>query len=175
MASAISAIPSGVTNVVQGEFTTGSTGGTAETFTIPYTGTGYPIAFMAYVKGGPYNNTSSGNTTWYNSLVRYDAGFYSMVKSRENVAPSYNSGADNYGTMTVIYKNSTTSATSYTRTSTTSSVVYAASTADATSSISCIKFKGNGTTVSYYIGNATSTTIGFAKNTTYSYIAIYSS
>lgn len=164
----------GATNIVQGTFTTGSSGNTTGTFTINYSGSGYPIALCVYVNGGAYNNTSSGDTTWYNSVVRYDVGAYYMTKARTTSAPTFaTSGADNYGVVAVIYKNSTSTATSYTRTS--GMTVNTFSSSSASASTACIRFKGNGKTVSYYIGNGGSSSIGFAKSTEYAYIAIYSS
>lgn len=164
----------GATNIVMGTFTTGTTGNTTGTATINYTGTGYPIALMVFVKGGAYNNSTSGNTTWYNSMTRYDCGWYSMIKARTTSTPTYTtSGADNYGTVAVIYKNSTSSATSYTRTSSMTANVFSSSSAAASTAM--CRFKGNGKTLSYYIGNATSSTIGFPKSTEMQYIAIYSS
>lgn len=162
-------------NIVQGTFTTGSTGGSTGTFTIPYTGSGYPIALMVVVKGGAYNNSSTGDTTWYNSVDRYDAGVFYMTKSRIPNPPSYaSSGADNQGVTAVIYKNSTSTATTYTRTSSMSQYVYNSSSANATASNACVRFKGNGTTVSYYVGNRTSSTVGLARDTEFEYIAVYS-
>lgn len=164
----------GATNIVMGTFTTGTTGNTTGTATINYTGTGYPIALMVFVKGGAYNNSTSGNTTWYNSMTRYDCGWYSMIKARTTSTPTYTtSGADNYGTVAVIYKNSTSNATSYTRTSSMTANVFSSSSAAASTAM--CRFKGNGKTLSYYIGNATSSTIGFPKSTEMQYIAIYSS
>ena len=163
----------GASNVVQGTFTTGGTGNTTGTFTIPYTGNGYPVALVVYVTGGAYNNTTSGDTTWYNSMTRYDVGWYSMVKGRTTSAPTYEtSGADNYGNVAIIYKNSTSNNLTYARTSTMTANTFSSSSAAA--STACIRFKGNKTTVSYYIGNGTSSSMGFAKNTELSYIAIYS-
>lgn len=165
----------GASNIVQGEFTTGSTGGGTETFTIPYTGSGYPISLTVVVKGGAYNNTSSGDTDWYNSVNRYDVGVYYMTKSRIPTTPSYaSSGDDNRGVVAIIYKNSTSTATTYTRTSTMTAYVYNASSANANPSTNCVRFKGNGTTVSYYIGNRASGSIGLARDTTFQYIAVYS-
>ena len=164
----------GASNIKQGTFTTGSTGGGTATFDTGYSGSGYPIALIIYVDGGAYNNGTGGNTTWYNSVTRYDCGWYAMVKSRTTTTPTYGtSGADNYGTVAIIYKNSTSTATTYTRTSSMTANSYSSSNAGA--STACARFKGNGKTVSYYIGNAGSSTIGFAKSTKYAYIAIYSS
>ena len=52
--------------------------------------------------------------------------------------------------------------------------VYNASSANANPSTNCVRFKGNGTTVSYYIGNRASGSIGLARDTTFQYIAVYS-
>ena len=170
------AVQSGATNFVQGSFTTGSTRGSTGTVSIPYTGTGYPIMLVVQVKGGAYNNATGGNTTWYNSLTRYDCGWYSMTKSQGTVAPTYTtSGAANYGTVAVIYKNSTSNATSYTRTSSMTINAFTSSSGNAAASTSAVKFKGNNKTLSYYIGNAGSSTIGFPPDTEMEYFVVYSS
>ena len=165
----------GASNICQGTFTTGSTGATTATFDTGYTGSGYPIAMFIYVDGGPYNNSSTygGNTTWYNSKVRYDCGFYAMVKSRVPEAPDYSSVQN--GTVAIIYKNSTSSSTTYTRTSTMTAGAYVSGTTNASASTGCARFKGDSKTVSYYVGNGTSDTIGFPKSTKMAYIVIYSS
>lgn len=165
----------GASNIVQGEFTTGSSGGTTGTFTIPYAGSGYPISLMVVVKGGAYNNSSSGDTTWYNSVNRYDAGVFYMTKARMTSAPTYTTTADSYGVVVVIYKNSTSQATSYSRSLSMNASVYNTSSTNASTGANCIRFKGNGTTVSYYVGNRGSSTIGLARDTTFQYIAVYSS
>ena len=166
---------SGASNVVQGSFTTGSSRNTTQTITINYSGTGYPIAVMIFIKGGSYNNSSTGNTTWYNSVNRYDVGNYSMSKSRGTTTPSWStSGADNQGVVDIIYKNSTSTATTYTRTSTMTANVFTSSSTSAQASTACVRFKGNNKTMSVYIGNKGSGSIGFASETEYSYIVIYS-
>lgn len=165
----------GVTNVVQGEFTTGSTRNTTQNITINYSGSGYPIAVMIFIKGGAYNNSSTGNTTWYNSLNRYDVGHYSMSKARVTTTPSYStSGADNYGVVDIIYKNSTSTSTTYTRTSTMTANIFTSSSTSAQASTACVRFKGNSKAMSVYIGNKGSSSIGFASETEYTYIVIYS-
>ena len=160
--------------LVMGNFTTANSNGTGSV-SLSYNGSGYPIALFIYVDGGAYNNSSQGNTTWYNSVSRYDVGFYSMVKSRTTSSPTYETtGADNYGTVTIIYKNSTSTATQYTRTSTMTANTYTSSSTNASASTLCAVFKGNGKTLSYYIGNRGSSSIGLARNTTFQYIVIYS-
>lgn len=166
----------GVTNVVQGSFTTGATRNTTQNITINYSGTGYPIAVMIFVKGGAYNNSSTGNTSWYNSVNRYDIGHYSMSKARGTTTPTYStSGADNYGVVDIIYKNSTSTSTTYTRTSTMTANIFTSSSTSAQSSTACVRFKGNNKAMSVYIGNNGSSSIGFASGTEYTYIVIYSS
>lgn len=165
----------GATNIVQGTFTTGSTRAGTGSTSLSYNGTGYPIALMVYVNGGAYNNTSGGNTTWYSSVDRYDVGTFYMTKSEMNTTPTYVSSGSvtaNGGVVTIVYKNSTSDSTSYTRTSNMSAKTYNSS--DATTTYNCIRFKGNGKTLSWYVGNKGSSTIGLAPSTTYAYIVVYS-
>ena len=164
----------GTANIVQGTFTTGSTTGTAESVSIPYTGSGYPIALFVYVDGGAYNNSTGGNTTWYNSVQRYAIGMFSMVKSQVPVTPTYStSGGANYGTVAVIYKNSTSQATTYSRTSSMTANIYtsASTNANATATTT-VRFKGNGKTLTYFVA---SSSYGLLASTKYAYIVIYSS
>ena len=161
--------------LVQGTFTTGSTRASTGSTSITYNGTGYPIAVMVFINGGAYNNTSGGNTTWYSSVDRYDVGTFYMTKSEMNTTPTYVSSGSvtaNGGVVTIVYKNSTSDSTSYTRTSNMSAKTYNSS--DATTTYNCIRFKGNGKTLSWYVGNKGSSTIGLAPSTTYAYIVVYS-
>lgn len=161
----------GSNNVVQGSFTTGSTRATTGTVNINYNGNGYPVACIIFINGGAYNS----ETEYYSSVNRYDVGFYSMAKAVTDSTPTYvasSSLTQNQATVTIIYKNSTSSATSYTRTSSMSAITFNSS--NATTTYNCIRFKNNATTMTYYIGNKGSSTIGFAPSTTYHYIVIYS-
>lgn len=169
----------GASNVVMGTFITSSTTGAASTFTIPYTGSGYPMQLRIWIDGGTYNNSSTGNTTWYNLVQRYAIGEFSITKARMDSAPSWaTSGAENYGVVMLIYKNGTSNATSYSRTSAMSANSY--STIDASGGASAtpvVKFKGNGKTVSYWVGYYTSSSsysYGLVANTKYAYLAVYS-
>ena len=164
----------GASNIVQGTFTTGSTTGTAESVSIPYTGSGYPIALFVYVDGGPYNNSTGGNTTWYNSVQRYAIGMFSMVKSQVPVTPTYStSGGANYGTVAVIYKNSTSQATTYSRTSAMTANIYTSSSTNANATATTtVRFKGNGKTLTYFVA---SSSYGLLASTKYAYIVVYSS
>lgn len=163
----------GASNVVQGTFTTGSTRGSTGTFAIPYTGNGYPIALMVFVKGGVYNPGSSGNSQWYQSTNRYDVGQYCMVKSATPTEPTYG-GTNAQGAVCTIYKNSTTISTTYSGARKCDELTYGGETDSAQASTLCVRFKGNGTTVSYFIGELSQTTIGLAPDTEYAYIAVYS-
>jgi len=166
----------GCTRLVTGNFTTTSTRAGTGSVSINYTGSGYPIACMVYISNGANNTTESGNTTWVNSVVRYDVGFYSMSKAEINTTPTYvtsTSVTANQGVVTIIYKNSTSDSTSYTRTSNMAAVVY--NSTDAASSYNCVRFKGNGKTLSYYTGNKASNRVGLVPSTKYDYIVVYSS
>lgn len=165
----------GASNIVMGTFTTGATRASTGTFSINYTGSGYPIALIVVVNGGMYNNTSTGDTTWYNSTNTYDAGLFCMVKANTTVAPSYSNGPDDIATKIVVYKGSSSSATTYSVTQKTNTAGYKNSISSAGNGANCVIFKGNGTTVSYYIGNKASNRIGLAPSTEFQYIAIYSS
>lgn len=173
-ASAVVNVSGGASNFVTGTFTTGSSTGTAATFSTGYTGSGYPIALMIWVDGGPYNNSTGGNTTWYNSVQRYAIGMFSLVKSQTTTTPTYaTSGAANYGTVSLIYKNSTSQATTYSRTSSMTANSYTSSSTNANAtSTTAVRFKGNGTTVTYFVA---STSYGLLASTKYAYCVLYSS
>ena len=166
----------GCTQLVTGTFTTGSTGGSNSTVSLSYSGSGYPILAVVYVDGGAYNNSSSGNTTWYNSTSRYDVGFVVMSKARITSTPTYStSGEDNYGIINYVYKNSTSNSTSYSRNGSMTANSYTSSSTNASSGNNMIRFKGNGKTLAYYVGNLSSSTYGLARSTKFAYIVIYSS
>ena len=178
LANKILNVPSGgggCVKLVQGTFTTTSSRASTGTVSINYTGNGYPIALMVFINGGAYNNTSQGDTTWYNNTNRYDVGAYYMTKSEMNTTPTYVSSGSvtaNGGVVCIIYKNSTSTSTTYTRTSNMTAKVYNSS--NATTTYNCIRFKNDAKTLSYYTGNLTSNTIGLAPSQSYAYIVIYS-
>ena len=173
LAQLIVNVSSGANNIVEGTFTTGATRNQAGSVTLSYSGNGYPIAAMVFIDGGAYNNTTSGNTTWYNSVSRYDCGVWYMSKARTTSTPTYStSGEDNYGVTAYIYKNSTSNSTSYTRNSSMTSNTYSSS--NATTGLTCVRFKSK-TTLSYWVGNAASNNIGFPPSTKMKYIVVYSS
>ena len=160
----------GASNFVTGTFTTPSTTSTNDTVTVPYTGTGYPIALIIFVEGGCYNSAISG---WYNSVTRYAAGQFCITKGVATTAPSYGaSGSENYGTVQLLYKNSTSSATTYSSTRMINANSYSSSNANGTSNTS-VRWRNN-TTISYRTSGGTSSTYGLLADTTYRYVVMYS-
>lgn len=153
-------------NLVQGEFTTSSSAGTG-TVTLDYSGSGHPIACIVVVKNGAYNSSS---TPWYSSVQRYAVGQWTMTKSNMTSTPTYStSGSQNQGVTTAIYKNSTSSSTSYTRTSGMNTNVFSSSNAS-NSALNVVKFKSK-TQMSYYVNTSS---YGLLPNQTYQYMVIYS-
>lgn len=157
----------GASNFVMGEFTVDTTTGAAHTVTIPYTGSGYPIAAMVFVAAGTYVS----GTDWYSSMQRYAVGQWTYSKSNLSSAPNYSSsGAANQGVTTFIYKNSTSSSTSYSRSSAMTTNVLTSSNATGAGA-TCVRFKGNNHTLSYFTA---STSYGLLAGETYKYIIVYS-
>lgn len=156
----------GASNFVKGEFTTQASAG-AQTVTIPYTGNGYPIAAIIVPKGGAYNSAVS---PWYSSVQRYAVGVWTMTKSVMTSAPSYaTSGANNQGVTQWIYKNSTSSSTSYSRSSAMNTNVFSSSNAS-NAGATCVRFKSK-TQLSIYVNTSS---YGLLPSQDYEYFIIYS-
>lgn len=158
----------GASNYVSGTFTPSGSGSSASTLVeIPYTGNGYPICAMVFIKGGAYD---SSNTDWYDSTQRYAVGQWTMHKSHQSTAPTYSgSGEANQCVITIIYKNSTSNATSYSRTSSMTTVTFSSAYATGTA-VQVIRFQNN-KTLSYYTA---STSYGLLSGVEYEYHVIYS-
>lgn len=155
----------GASNFVQGEFHTNSSAG-VQTVTLPYTGSGYPVMAYVVIKGGAYES----GTDWYNLIQRYAVGVWNMSKSDMDAAPTYTtSGVANYGTTAAIYKNSTSSATQYTRTSAMNTNTFSSSNAS-NAAATCVRFK-NSTTMTVYTNTSS---YGLAPNMDYEYFIAYS-
>ncbi len=158
--------------LVMGEFTTGSSGASTGSVSLSYTGSGYPIALIIYPQGGISN---TDNTSWATDIARYDVGMVIMVKAFTTTTPTYaTSGSQNYGAIRYVYKSSTSNATSYSCGGSQTANTYTSSSTNASTSSTMIRFKGNAKTLSYYVGNRSSSTYGLARSTTFSYIIIYS-
>ena len=157
----------GASNFVTGTFTTQSSAG-VQTISIPYTGSGYPIAAAVVVEDGAYNSAVS---TWYSSMQRYAVGQWTMTKSVFTSSPNYTtSGTQNQGVTTAIYKNSTSSSTSYTRTSGMNTNVFSSSKAT-NAALTCVRFKSS-TSMTVYINTSS---YGLLPELTYRYFIVYSS
>ena len=103
-----------------------------------------------------------------NSLVLHS--FFTAKIIVSTVAASNTSS----GSFIKSYKSSTSSATSYGRSGSNTVNIYSTSSNNATAGNTMIRFKGNGTTLSYYIGNRSSSYRGLARDTTFDYIIVYS-
>ena len=157
----------GASNFVHGEFTTQSTAG-VQSVSIPYTGTGYPIMAYIVIKGGAYVS----GTNWYNSTQRYAIGVWAMSKSVMSSAPTYGtSGTQNQAVTMSIYKNSTSSSTSYTRTSAMNTNTFTSSNAT-NAAATAVRFKGNAKTLSVYVNTSS---YGLFPSQDYEYFIVYSS
>ena len=161
----------GDSKFVTGTFTTSSSTSTNGTINIPYTGSGYPIMLVIIVEGGIYN---SSVTPWYSSVTRYAVGQITIGKSIATSTPDYGtSGSQNYGSVELIYKNSTSSSTSYSSTRSVTANSYSSSNANGTST-TCVRWKGN-KVISYRTGGGSSSSYGLLTGTTYRYYVYYSS
>ena len=157
----------GASNIVHGEFKTQSSAG-VQSVTIPYDGSGYPIMAYFVIKGGAYVS----GTDWYNSMQRYAIGVWAMSKSVMSSSPTYGtSGTQNQAVTMSIYKNSTSSSTSYTRTSAMNTNTFTSSNAT-NAAATAIRFKGNAKTLSVYVNTSS---YGLLPNQDYEYWVVYSS
>lgn len=153
--------------IIKGTFT-GTTAGAAMDVNIPYTGSGYPIAFMIYPTGGSYNS----NTTYYNAIQQSAVNSIYGVKGNVGIAPDYTTTNvdENIYSVASIYKSTNSSATSYADTmimTAKSAGDYAAS----SSSTVCARFNSSNK-LSVYISNGSNT--GFMKDIEYTYQILYS-
>lgn len=158
--------------LVQGTFTTSSTGGSNASINLDYTGSGYPIMTLVFVNGGISNQN---NTSWATEIARYDVGLVLITKAVTTTTPSFaTSGSQNYGAIRYIYKSSTSNATSYSCGGSQTANTYTSSSTNASTSSNMLRFKGSGKVLSYYVGNRSSSTYGLARDTTFQYIIVYS-
>lgn len=155
----------GVSNLVTGTFKETTTG--VKSIDLDYSGNGYPIAVLIYPTEGAYNSAAG---TIYNLVQRYVVVEWAMTKSRMTTAPTYGSsgGAANYGVTAWIYKNSTSSATTYSRSSAMNTSTYSGNPSASGSSV--CKFN-SATVMRIFIADAS---YGFAPNVEYTYRVIYS-
>lgn len=156
----------GATNFIEGTFTTGSSAG-VQSVPLNYTGSGYPLMIYIVVNGGAYASGSN----WYNAIQRYAIGVWAASKSNWSTAPTYTtSGTQNQAVTFSIYKNSTTSSTSYTRVSAMNTNTFSSSNAS-NARATAARFKNNHT-LSIYVNTSS---YGFMPDTEYKYYIVYSS
>ena len=165
----------GASNLITGTFAATSSASTTAAVTVGYNGTGYPTMLVVVVEGGMYN---SAITSWYNTAQRYAVGQMTIGKGVATSTPTYTtSGTANYGCVEVIYKSSSSNATSVTSTRTATANSYSSSTANGTN-VTCIRWKDN-THFHYHTtpGTAAGSSSGYGlmPGLTYRYYVAYSS
>lgn len=99
----------GASNHITGTFT-GSIGGTGQSVSVPYSGSGYPVAVMIYPSSGTQKSGAAITT-----LVQpYAIIAYCAVKEDMSLAPTYNSNdfAENNVSVFAFYKGSSSDPTS---------------------------------------------------------------
>lgn len=149
----------GASNVVSGEFT-----GTADgvlNISVPYSGSGYPIALLIFPTSGPIGDVA------FNQLLQRSAlQCVSMIKTYVNTTPAYESSVNDNAIRHSRYKSSTSNASSY---SGSTELKYMFDTNGAASGSYAV-FKNSFTLSVLIVSSGT----GFPKNIPYTYHIIYS-
>ena len=159
------AVPS---KLVAGTFTGQTTDkGSAISVSIPYTGSGYPVAGIIYATAGAFK--SGGDIA---TLAKQYAFFFcSFAKVDTSATPTYSGNAEaNWAELMVEYKNSNSDATSTNYNRGHLQQFYYNSAARATAQ-AAVRFRGN-TSMSVFIAD---TSYGFPDNIEFTYQIIYSS
>lgn len=160
----------GASNFVTGEFTATAEKGAVQEIDIPYSGAGYPIAGIVYVKGGAYN--SSDTSDWYSSTQRHAVGVWAMVKCVVGSTPDYSlNGALNTASTIAMYKNSTSNAGAMGAGAARAEVIYTASNDPTATASKCVVIKSR-KKIKIMVAN---TSYGLLQGVTYSYLFCYSS
>ena len=159
----------GASNIVTGTFKYSTTTAAAQTVTLSYSGSGYPIACIIVLDDGVLNST------YTNTVARYAIAQYFMTKTYADQTPTYTTSGDaNMGAVATVYKSSTSTAATLTRTNSASVNTFSSSNATG-STTTCVRFK-NKTSMSIYSGaNSGTSRYGFFSGQTYRYWVIYSS
>lgn len=151
----------GASNFVSGEFTTGTTEG-KQTINIPYTGNGYPLVAMIYVK----NPEGEWKTFVGQNAIEQSI----MVKNFPDIEPAYNGSANkDKASCTSAYKSSATSSTAYKAVHNSTINMFNDSFSAASSSVNRAYFSSANQLNVYVRG----TSYGFAQDITYGYCIIY--
>ena len=157
----------GASNLVTGKFTCQTTTGASQTVTIPYSGSGYPVAVMVYPSEGGYNSAGA----LYSLVHRYVVTEFFAVKAVPTSSPTYaTSGTQNQAHVVSRYKSSTSSATSYSSGASTTANFYSSSAPTASSTV-CLRFS-DAKTMKVFVA---ASSYGFHAGTEYTYVIQYSS
>lgn len=155
----------GAANCVCGTFTTSSTTGAAQTITIPYTGSGFPMTCNIYLPEG-YSNPEG---TVYSTVHQYGVVYIALIKET-NGAPEYSRSDSDYGYRETRYKSNATDGTMYSSSSG-SVAMFSTSSADSYAA-TCARFNSS-TQLSVYVNSAGG--YGLIPSTEYAYCIGYSS
>lgn len=155
--------------LVTGTFNFSPSAESAQTVTLDYSGNGYPIACAIVLDDGVLS------ATYTDTIARYSIAQYFMTKTYISQTPTYTTSGDaNLGAVATVYKSSTSTAATLTRTSNASINTFSSSDA-AKSTTTCVRFKSS-TSMSVYAGPTSGTSrYGFFNGLTYRYWVIYSS
>ena len=160
-------------NIVTGTFTPTSTEkGTAKSITIPYSGTGYPVALLIYPTAGAYKSgTSIYTSTQYRAIVTTMA-----IKCDISTTPDYtNTAIQNQAYVISSYKGSSSDSTVYSTTSISKNANYFSTNSISESSGITVARFNNSRTISVYIALDDGSKYGFLAGTEYTYQIVYSS
>ena len=161
----------GASNIIEGTFKYSTTTAAAQSITLNYNGSGYPIACFIVLD----EDDGVLNSTYTNTVARYSIAQYFMTKTYMDETPTYTtSGKANMGAVATVYKSSNSTAATLTRTSSASVNTYSSSNSSG-STTTCVRFKSK-TSLSVYSGaNSGSSRYGFFSGLKYRYWIIYSS
>ena len=160
----------GASNIIGGTFKYSTTTAAAQTITLNYSGSGYPIACIIVLD----EDDGILNSTYTNTVARYSIAQYFMTKTYMDTTPTYaTSGNANMGAVASVYKSSASTAATLTRTSSASVNTFSSSNSSG-STTTCVRFKSK-TSMSVYSGaNSGTSRYGFFSGLTYRYWIIYS-
>lgn len=158
----------GASNFITGTFQYSTTTAAAQTITLNYSGSGYPIAVAIVLDDGVLDST------YTNTVARYSIAQYFMTKTYTGTAPTFSTSGDaNQGAVATVYKSSTSTAATLTRTSSATANTFSSSNAN-NSTTTCVRFKSK-TQMSIYSGaNSGTSRYGFFSGKKYRYWIIYS-
>lgn len=153
---------------ISGTFTP-TTAGQTMTVTVPYTGSGYPIAIVVCPSEGSYNTSGS-----FYTAVEYRAVIvYIAIKNELGTTPDYtgSSSTANRAMTVVTFKSSSSTATSTSVTHSKDNAIYSSASSAQAYSGDMLKIH-SATELSVITSNSA---YGFAPNVEYTYHVIYSS